>query len=127
MQPNRSLLVACGYPSPFSQTGLDKMDKSAKKNHTYNTLTMRGEGGSDGTVFEAISNFHRCYHDRFILFMHQCTVHRLDKKTLATLFYDLTRDSLANNFVRCLYRFHAQSLYAIRSKVISYITVCNLA
>ena len=88
-------------------------------------------GGSDGTIFEAISNFHRCYHDRFILFMHQCTVHRLDRKTLATLFYDLTRDSLANNFVidyycRCLYRFYAQSLNAIRSKVISYITACNL-
>ena len=51
--------------------------------------------------------------------------------TAAALFYDLTRDYIANNFVidvycRCLYILY-QIVFSIRSKVISYATKCNLA
>ena len=48
-----------------------------------------------------------------------------------TLFYDLTRDSIANNFVILstvgAYRFYTKLIFSIRSKVISYATKCNLA
>ena len=41
----------------------------------------------------------------------------------ATLFNDVTRDSIANNFVIGAYRFYTKSLFSIRSKVISYATL----